>query len=393
MRSRKAWILVVLGLVGLVLLAGAISSLGVVAQGPQRVLYPVKSSPGGDKGAGAARPAPQGWRAMEPVTYENLSVFPVLARDGADTSGFLTLDEGLASGDVVVTEQGSEIIRRTRDGREIRVPQGASVNQLVLINRSKKPLVLLAGEVVSGGKQDRVIAKDRIVAPGADPLPLDVFCVERGRWSAGARFDSSEMIVHPSVREKAAVEQKQDEVWAAVRSGTTSRPAGATLAPPARISNRTLDSVVAAEAQSESYAKIYTSPQVGRSVETFAAEVERRFERATKGRRVVGVVIAYGGEIAWADVFASPQLFETYWRKLLRSYVVEALARPQLRERAVLDDAQEFLEPLTGRENIETEPGVYRWRQITEGRYAEIALEAFAPKTVTLHWMKLQRTS
>jgi hypothetical protein len=61
-----------------------------------------------------------------------------------------------------------------------------AVNQLVLVNRSKRPLLLLAGELVSGGKQDRIIAKDRIVAPGAEPLPLDVFCVEHGRWSSGS---------------------------------------------------------------------------------------------------------------------------------------------------------------------------------------------------------------
>ena len=60
------------------------------------------------------------------------------------------------------------------------------MNQLVLVNRGKRPVLLLAGELVSGGKQDRIIAKDRIVAPGADPLPLDVFCVEHGRWSSGS---------------------------------------------------------------------------------------------------------------------------------------------------------------------------------------------------------------
>jgi len=39
----------------------------------------------------------------------------------------------------------------------------AEVNRLVLINNSKHPLLLLAGEIVTGGKQDRVIGKDRIV--------------------------------------------------------------------------------------------------------------------------------------------------------------------------------------------------------------------------------------
>lgn len=133
--------------------------------------------------AGGQKPERNGWRLAEPVVYENLSVFPVVSRGGVETAGFVTLDEALSSGDAVVTERGSEILRRTRDGRPVPMPMpypvsGASVNQLVLINRGSKPLVLLAGELVSGGKQDRVIAKDRIVPPGADPLPLDVFCVE-----------------------------------------------------------------------------------------------------------------------------------------------------------------------------------------------------------------------
>src|SRR6202140_451090 len=133
----------------------------------------------------------------------------------------------------MVSEQGAAGLARTRTGRPVAVPQynsGASVSQLVLINRSKRPLLLLAGELVSGGKQDRIIGKDRIVPVGSEPLPLDVFCVEHGRWTgASSQFIASKTIVHPSVREQAAVAQDQGEVWDAVRSGTlakTAPPAG-----------------------------------------------------------------------------------------------------------------------------------------------------------------------
>src|SRR5256884_4925585 len=139
----------------------------------------------------ASQPKPEGdWRILDPVTYENISVFPVVASYGQDTSAFLTLEEGLATGEVVVRERGSEEMVRGRDGRPVYIPQptGASVNQLVLLNRSKRPLLLLAGELVSGGKQDRVIGKDRIVPVGAPPLPLDVFCVEHGRWTGSPQF-------------------------------------------------------------------------------------------------------------------------------------------------------------------------------------------------------------
>ncbi|PYU34077.1 MAG: hypothetical protein DMG28_06585 [Acidobacteria bacterium] len=370
------------GLLGLAGLGGCLAS--VFATGEQK----------------SERLNPNGWRLLEPVIYENLSVFPVVSHQGVDTGGFVTLDEALASGDAQVTERGGDVLRRTRDGRPVTLPYpggGASVNQLVLINRSNKPLVLLAGELISGGKQDRVIAKDRIVAPGAEPLPLDVFCVEHGRWSAGTQFASAKIIVHPSVREKAAVDQKQTEVWAAVRGGTTARVSGDTAPAAApQITVQNLDAAIAGEARTESYARLYKTSSVGSRVEPFAEEVQRRFARATanlKGERVVGVVVAYGGEVAWSDIFASPALFDRYWSKLLRSYVVEAMARPQSKEHASLDDAREFLRPLEGRENIESEPNVYRWRQVTQGHYAEIELEALRPKNITLHHLKIHRTS
>jgi ARG/rhodanese/phosphatase superfamily protein len=354
---------------------------------------------------------PEGsWRLLDPVSYENITIFPVVSSSMQDTSPFLTLDEGLSSGEVLVSEQGAAGLARTRDGRAAAVPQyngGANVSQLVLINRSKRPLLLLAGELVSGGKQDRIIGKDRIVPVGSEPLPLDVFCVEHGRWTgASSQFMASKTIVHPSVREQAAVAQDQKEVWDAVRSGTLARatpraPGGnaGARAPEAHAPHITMDTIQATidgAAPTQAYAKIYEGGRVGASVDGFVEELKRRFDRTTsglKGERVVGVVVAYGGDVAWSDIFASGELFEHYWSKLLRSYAVEAMARPGYREIAAVTDAREFLRNLNGREVVESEPGVYRWREITEGRLSLIELESISPKAMTLHRLLLHRTS
>jgi hypothetical protein len=342
------------------------------------------------------------WRLLDPVTYENITIFPVVSSAEQDTGIFLTLEDGLASGEVLVSEQGGQGLARTRDGRPAAVTEyanGPSVNQLVLVNRSKRPLLLLAGELVSGGKQDRIIAKDRIVAPGADPLPLDVFCVEHGRWSSGSQFTAAKTMVHPSVREQAAVNQNQTQVWDSVRSGTTAAAPKARSGQPVpapRISAGALSETVQVEAPTQSYSKIYKESRVGASVDSFVDELQHRFHRATsglKGERVVGVVVAYGGEVAWSDIFASADLFDHYWSKLLRSYAVEALARPTLREAADRDDARDFLRRLNGSEHQESQPGVYRWREITEGHYSQIELDALQPKPMTLHRLFLHRTS
>ena len=352
---------------------------------------------------GSAPPPGKGegeWRLLDPISYENLTVFAVVSSSERDTSAFLTLEEGLASGNVVVQEQGSAAIIRDREGvirPTVQNYGGPSVNQLVLVNRSKQPLLLLSGELVSGGKQDRIIAKDRIVPPGNEPLPLDVFCVEHGRWSAGSKFTSAATIVHPSVREQAAVNQKQADVWASVTAGTTAQTAAAV--PPSAapvVTVETLAQAVQVEAPTQSYDKIYNSRRVAASVDVMVAEVQRRFHRATtglKGERVVGVVIAYGGEVAWSDIFASSELFHQYWNKLLRSYAVEAVARPTLREKVSADEAQEFLQRVKGREKTESEPGVYVWREITEGTISQIELDVLQPKPMTLHRLVVRKTS
>jgi hypothetical protein len=345
--------------------------------------------------------AENSWRLLPGITYENITLFPVVSSGGADTSAFLTLDEGLANGEVVVTEQGAGgLVRPQRVVPAIASNRGAAVNQLVLINRSKRPLLLLAGELVSGGKQDRIIGKDRIVPVGAEPLPLDVFCVEHGRWSSGSRFSAAKTMVHPSVREQAALAKDQNDVWAAVRAGSTSRSAAqsVSVASPAspRITADSISETVAAGAPTQAYSKIYEDGRVGASVDELVAQLERRFEKEAaglKGERVVGVIVAYGDEVAWSDIFASPDLFDHYWMKLLRSYSVEALARPRVREVATESDAREFLRRLSGKTVEESEPGAYRWREITEGRLALIELDALTPRPITIHRLLVLRTS
>src|SRR5262245_47412797 len=99
------------------------------------------------------------YQVVNPIRHGNMTIFPVVSTRSHDTGQFLTLDEGLRSGEVVVTEAGSATpLIRPRHGHpwpEGHTQGGAEVNRLVLINNSKRPVLLLAGEIVTGGKQDR----------------------------------------------------------------------------------------------------------------------------------------------------------------------------------------------------------------------------------------------
>jgi hypothetical protein len=262
-------------------------------------------------------PAKTAYRVLDPIRHGNLTVFPVLAAISHDTHEFLTLDEGIRSGEVVVSEYGSIQPLIRRHVRPIS-NEGARVNQLVLVNNSKRPLLLLAGEIVTGGKQDRVIGKDRLVPAESDPIDLSVFCVEPGRWTATtAKFGSmGSAMAQPAVRAKAMAAKDQQQVWEQVRKQQ------------AEMSSSLEASAAPMIAGTTSYARVMAAPVVQEKVDSVAAPMERDYRsliQQLRDRNAVGVVVAVNGEIIWADVFASSNLLEKYWPKLVRSYAAEAI--------------------------------------------------------------------
>ena len=326
--------------------------------------------------------AKSGLRVLAPISSGNLTIFPVVGHNAHDTSMFLTLDEGLRSGEVVVTEAGSvqPLIRRPTPVRPPRI--GAQVNTLLLVNNSKKPLLLLAGEIVTGGKQDRVIAKDRIVPPMSDPIDLGVFCVEPGRWVAKSeKFGGFSGLAAPNVRLNAMAKQDQQEVWAAVRDSQQKVAANA----PAASREVTATS---------SYAGAMGGAVVSGQIAQIEAPIQRNYEALLKDLRAknaVGVVVAVNGQILWADIFASTELLEKYWPKLIRSYATEALAQSGGSGKVVESEAQAFVDRLDGtHETADTDPGVYRQAEITGSDYKVFALTSLLPKTdYTVHLAKM----
>jgi hypothetical protein len=329
------------------------------------------------------------YQVLAPIRNGNLTIFPVVAETSHDTGQFLTLDEGLRSGDVVVTEAGSAgPLVRPRRGHPVwnegQHGGSAQVNQLVLINNSKRPLLLLAGEIVTGGKQDRVIGKDRLVPAESDPVDLSVFCVEPGRWVARSdSFNAPTAMVQPSVRGKAMAEKDQHQVWDQVAKARTSMAETVEV----QGANMPLE-------ESSSYAWAVDNKAVKKQIDTVAAPLEQQYQSAIhqlRDRHAVGVVVAVNGQLIWADVFASSSLLEKYWPKLVRSYAAETFSQRAKSAAVDVHAAQEFLDRIDGRrEIVEKEPGVYRHAEISGDGYKVFALTSLLPSTgFDLHVAKM----
>jgi ARG/rhodanese/phosphatase superfamily protein len=337
--------------------------------------------------AGSLPATSNDYKILAPITHGDLTIFPVVSSKSHDTSDFITLDEGIRSGEVVVTEVGNlHSTMRRHPPYQTRPYQGAEVNRLVLVNNSKHPLILLAGEVVTGGKQDRVVGKDRIVPAESDPVDLAVFCVEHGRWiESSTKFDThASVMLQPSVRMKAMADQDQQKVWDEVANSKKNMSGVMLHTPNANLSTVEVTSAEVQIDSTSSYAKARENKAVQKQVESITGPIQKSYESVIKQLRnqnAVGVVVAVKGHIVWADMFASSALLAKYWPKLLESYATEALTMPGAREEISIKEAERFLQNWQARhEVVDSEPGLYRQRELIGDKFRAFQLTSLLAK-------------
>jgi hypothetical protein len=292
---------------------------------------------------------------------------------------------------------------------------GPQVNTLVLVNNSKRPLILLAGEIVTGGKQDRIVGKDRIIAPESDPVDLSVFCVEHGRWTVTSdKFGNyKNLMAAPSVRKQAMAEKDQQKVWAAVENQNGNTLSNMASSAPGIVAgggggaSETLEvngqavqvtpegaSTLRRLNSTTSLAKVQEDSAVESQIKSISDPVEKSFQSVIKQLRdqnAVGVVVAVKGRIIWADIFASKELLGKYWPKLLQSYAAEAYSAGGSSESVNVKTAQEFVDNWkTTHEVVDSEPGLYRQTEMTGDRFKGFELTSLLPKQVfDLHLSKM----
>ncbi|HEY8144184.1 MAG TPA: DUF6569 family protein [Kofleriaceae bacterium] len=225
---------------------------------------------------------------LAPVTHDNLTIFPVVTTAAKISKvDYLVLDEGMKSKKVRILEKGD----------------GGSVNELTIRNTSERPLFLMAGEVVIGGKQDRIIGKNTIVAPRTTET-IPVFCVEHGRWNGRkAEFTSAGALAHTELRKKANFSD-QGEVWGEVA---------------AKNAKRKLDN------DTDTYRGVAQSASVVKSIGGYQKAFAGKLGKVGGRERQIGFVVALGGKVVAIETFGSPKLFKKFEQKLLRSYYVEAI--------------------------------------------------------------------
>ncbi len=231
-----------------------------------------------------------------PYTHKNISIFLVHGKNAIDAEKFLTLEEAM-------------------DMKKVTVHETENVNQLSITNSSNFNIFIMSGDIVKGGKQDRVIQYNYIVPPGINRMPVSSFCVESGRWEKRGnensdRFSSSrEMIASKELKKSVKKDKSQSQVWSKVAEMQTD-----------------LEKNLGAPVKGQSESSLQLTLEHGK-VREAQQEYTRALEKIMKDKNdVIGYSCVINGKINSAEVFASSVLFKKLWPKLLKSSIIEAVA-------------------------------------------------------------------
>lgn len=235
------------------------------------------------------------YRLGAPLTVARLTVWPVSDPRGGTGPDVVPLSKALTDGLAEVVEQEG----------------GGSVPQLTLRNKGTKAVLASAGDVVLGGKQDRILTETVLVAPG-ETLSVAVNCVEQGRWhpDAGEGFGfggRGELDLRKTVR----TEKNQQATWSKVAEVNAEKSA--------YVSD---ESKLALAPASGTYRASLKTADIDTKVQPLLVPVLAHLAVAPQ---TVGFVVALGPKLEGIELYGSPALFAAVRDDAARSVVLEAL--------------------------------------------------------------------
>jgi hypothetical protein len=336
----------------------------------------------------------------EAVTVGNLKVWPVFTDEPLELGEFLTLQEALEKKVAEVREvasqsgqtiqvieieednsapaQESDNSAQTESGQqELDSPfngpstnaaiGGGSVNTLEIENKGDLPILICAGTVVTGGNQDRQIGQD-IVVKAKSTVPVDVFCVEQGRWSnerlgkkTDGQFKAASTNAMIGVRSKGQYEVAQDGVWEEVAKVKQ------TVVEKMKIRGQMSETQLASVVTNSSLAIALSANDslTGKEIDAVCSKIRAHFGGFGKKNAPVGFAYAINGKPVNVRAFANSAVFDRQLDPFLHTMATESLLAPKVEHDAAEASAVVALvREIENAEEVRRETAALNWNGV-----------------------------
>lgn len=233
-----------------------------------------------------------------PYTHKNLSIYLIHGEDRIKNQNHLTLNEAMLQKKVIVHET-------------------SNVNMLSIENKSVSHYIYIqAGDIVKGGKQDRVFSTDMVLQPGSGKVNISSFCVEQGRWnkrgneSAKEFHSSTKKLSSKKLRLAARLNNDQSEVWAEV----------------SKAQNKLEKNIGANVKSSYSVSSLQLTLE-NKNLKNKLSDYKEMFLPLVKDKNnVIGYAFAVNGVLNSADIYANKTLLKKLWPKIIDAAATESVS-------------------------------------------------------------------
>ncbi|MBQ2637135.1 MAG: tubulin-like protein [Methanobrevibacter sp.] len=181
---------------------------------------------------------------------------------------------------------------------EIKECEQSTVNTLIVKNDAVTPLILIDGEEVVGGDQNRLVNSTILVAPKSE-MKIPVSCTERGRWAYKNEFENSEYIANYETRRAKMSASRlnksvQGTVWQSIDC---------------------LEDAVGYNSSTSAMAESYDNLKIDHAKFINAFSIEEKQN---------GIVIIINGEIKGFELLLNSEIYKEFHEKILKSYLIDA---------------------------------------------------------------------
>jgi hypothetical protein len=229
--------------------------------------------------------------------YKNLKIIPIRPKGGGSGKqmqlltgmpGVVSLSQAIKQGLVTISERGSASTE--------------NVHWLRINNHSDKSVFVASGEIVAGGRQDRMITKDTILSPTQKDQYVPVMCVEEGRWSDKEKKFAYGSFANPHLRKVLDSGKNQVLIWKEIDKQLQAN----------NFKNNTM-----------SYLSRNMDKKYMQAGDEYFHFFRQKFMNTDS--TIVGFVCVSGDKVIGCDIFAGSDLFYSQLDPLLRGYIDDAI--------------------------------------------------------------------
>lgn len=266
-----------------------------------------------------------------PIQQDRMTIIPITTNRPAtqQTPDVATLAEAMEKGWIKI-EEGGEF----------------EFNGVQISNTGPKPILLIAGDLVVGGHQDRVVAHDTLIQPG-ETKDVEVYCVEAGRSTGDTdEFKPADTPVPYRVRREAMFARSQDRVWGAVSS---------------------FNGLASAAPATQTVQGGLNTERVQNYVKDHSAELAAKLAEVPNA---IGYVVIIDGKPDMVEIFGSNALLKRLAPHMLKGLAADQALRPEAVKTPVTADVEAYIvSTLRGARKAQSEvDGARSFRVVSEDR-------------------------